>query len=61
MGQIMYQFTALSVEAEHNSCASGFFPPQLPPQLSESTKPFELRFRALLTEGGAGQVELLGV
>jgi hypothetical protein len=58
MGQIMDQFTALSVEAEHNSCASGFFPPQLPPQLSESTKLPELRFRALLTEGGAKRLEL---
>jgi hypothetical protein len=31
----------------------GFFPPQPPPHESQSAKQSELRFRALLTEGGA--------
>ena len=57
----MYQFTALSVEAEHNSCASGFFPLQLLLCESQSAKPSELRFRALLMESGAERLELVKV
>jgi hypothetical protein len=35
-----------------------FIPPQPPPHESQSAKSSELRFRALLTEGDDGRLEL---
>jgi hypothetical protein len=58
MEQIIAKFPALSIEVKRNIRASDFFPPQLPPHKSPSAKLSELRFRALLTEGGTERLEL---
>ncbi len=58
MEQIIAKFPALSIEVKRNIRASDLFPPQLPPPKSPSAKLSELRFRALLTEGGTERLEL---